>query len=52
MISSERRENDRAFPACVTNLHIIAMTHHHSVVRGHATLAVTEDTKWTFRDDP
>jgi len=32
MTSSERRGNDRAFPACVTNLQIIATTHHR---RGH-----------------
>jgi hypothetical protein len=36
MMSSEHRENDRAFPACVTNLHIIATTHHRSVVRARA----------------
>jgi hypothetical protein len=36
MMSSEHRGNDRAFPACVTNLHIIATTHHRSVVRARA----------------
>ena len=33
MMLSEHRGNDRAFPACVTNLHIIATAHHRSVVR-------------------